>query len=84
MKLNFYKKFFEWFNAFGALKFVHFCRDKYYKDIPVEEAAKWVLGQHHKIETTYSTDKDLLLYFRNLDKRFKYHSIYNKTFKFNC
>lgn len=65
---GFYKKFFEWFNAFGALKFVHFCRDKYYKDIPVEEAAKWVLGQHHKIETTYSTDKDLLLYFRNLDK----------------
>lgn len=65
---NFHKKFFEWFNAFTVLKFVHFSRDKFHPEIPVEEAAKWLLRHYHQVETRKEADRDLLEYFRHIDK----------------
>ncbi|MEL7341300.1 MAG: glycosyltransferase family 2 protein, partial [Bacteroidota bacterium] len=36
---GFPKRFYQWFDALKVLKFVHFARDHYHPDIPVEEAA---------------------------------------------
>ncbi len=35
---SFQKRFYNWFNAFRALKFVHFARDNYYPDIQLVQA----------------------------------------------
>ena len=37
----FRKRFFRWFDAFRAMKFVHYARDHFYPNVPVEEAACW-------------------------------------------
>ncbi|MBI2968434.1 MAG: glycosyltransferase family 2 protein, partial [Bacteroidetes bacterium] len=42
---NFLKRFFRWFNAFRTLKFVHFARDNFYGNIPIEAAAGELLSE---------------------------------------
>ena len=42
---SFRKRFFRWFNAFMLMKYVHFARDNYYPDVPVEAAASWLLEE---------------------------------------
>ena len=66
---GFYKKFFEWLNAFMVLKFVHFSRDYYFKDIPVEEAATWLLNEYYAYDLVDTSDRKLLQFFRELDKK---------------
>jgi len=64
----FVKRFFRWFNAFRLMKFAHFARDHFYPDIPVVEAAEWLL--HEKgIAEVGSTPLDILLAYRKLDRR---------------
>ncbi len=69
------KRFFRWFDPFRAMKFVHFARDHFYPNWPVERAAAaWlleqkslpVLGQREGLEKLSAGD--LLLIFRELDK----------------
>lgn len=65
-KKAFTKRFFTWFNAFQLMKFAHFSRDHYYKNIPIGEAATWLLKEL-KI-SPQATLKEQLLQFRELDK----------------
>ena len=44
-KQQFLKGFFQWFNGFLALKYIHFARDKFYPNIPVLEAAQWIIHE---------------------------------------
>ena len=44
-KAAFLKSFYQWFNGFSVLKFVHFSRDHYYKNIEVLEASNWILKE---------------------------------------
>lgn len=60
---TFTQRFFNWFNAFIALKYVHYARDKFYPNISVEEATKWLLKSEKNINT-----KDLLLKMRQINK----------------
>ena len=63
---HFVKLFFNWFNAFKVLKYMHFSRDSFNKDIPVFEAGNqmlsWLQLDHEK------NNVDLLMKFRELDK----------------
>ncbi|MCE7994448.1 MAG: glycosyltransferase [Roseivirga sp.] len=41
---QFHKQFFIWFDGFLCMKFVHFLRDKFYSNIPIEAAASQLIG----------------------------------------
>lgn len=63
---HFKQLFFNWFNAFKVLKFVHFARDNYYPDVSIFETANELLiilqgRPKRKI-------KELLEEFRSVDK----------------
>lgn len=64
----FIKRFYQWFNAFRLMKYLHFARDNYYPNIPVEEAAQY-LGACLEIKTETNTAESLLMVFRLYDKR---------------
>ncbi len=66
-ELTFRQRFFQWFNAFMVLKYVHHARDGYYASVPVREAAMWLLREQ-KIEVEEdATARDLLSIFREMD-----------------
>lgn len=69
-KAAFIKRFFVWFDAFRAMKYVHFVRDNFYEDMLVEDAArKWIVVQGMKSEEVAEemSETDFLLFFRELD-----------------
>lgn len=64
---TFRKRFFVWFDAFKAMKYVHFVRDHFYPDQVVAIAVREWLTQQQTNATTWS-ELDLLSHFRKLDK----------------
>ena len=62
---HFKQLFFNWFNAFKVLKFVHFARDNYYADVDVFQAANELLKQ---LKKPTLVKKQLLPFYRNIDK----------------
>lgn len=68
---NFTQRFYLWFDAFRILKFVHFARDNFYPNIPLEGALQWLasvqlielpIAQEDQLNALRSYDR------RNLDK----------------
>ncbi len=57
----FRNRFFRWFNAFQLMKFMHYSRDNYYKNISVQEASKWLFKT-----LDLETHKDNLSYLKTL------------------
>jgi glycosyltransferase involved in cell wall biosynthesis len=57
---TFKKRFFRWFDPFMVMKYVHFARDKYYPNIEVLEAGKWILENYFKKKVQEENEKDLL------------------------
>lgn len=69
---NFSKRFYRWFDAFMLMKYVHFMRDEYYPNVPVEAAAAWFLkeGTSFKIKNVEELSaKALLLKLRMWDRK---------------
>ncbi len=67
-KQMFIKRFFRWFDGFIVLKFTHFSRNNFYKNIPVSDAAKQLfLMMNLKVQTNIS-DRELLEIYRNIDR----------------
>lgn len=62
---HFVKLFFNWFNAFKVLKFMHFARDNYYPDVTVFSAGNGLLELIK--EDVEESDVGLLKKFRMLD-----------------
>ena len=64
----FVNRFYRWFNAFLLMKFVHFARDNFHDNIPVTDAARWLLksGLRKRI-SGHADAKELLLKFRKMD-----------------
>lgn len=63
---TFIKRFFSWFDGFKALKFVHYCRDYYYKEEQLCSASQQLLkklGLHNSAEVS-----ELLQAYRSFDK----------------
>jgi hypothetical protein len=65
-RTHFVKLFYNWFNAFKVLKYMHFARDNYYNDVPVFDSANELLDMLGKPKQ--KNLKSLLLTFRQLDK----------------
>ena len=65
-KRTFLKRFFQWFNGFEAMKFVHHARDKFYgeREIPQEARKLAQLAWPEDGVPSASRPKDLLLFFR--------------------
>ena len=69
---SFEQRFFRWFNAFMIMKYLHFCRDNFYENLLVVEAARWLLkNYHHQPVTNRHKSINLLERFRELDKKAK-------------
>ncbi len=71
--------FFEWFDAFKCLKYVHYARDHFYANKPIENAAKKLL-QALNIQPSQTT-LELLGQFRSLDKTGNSFSMSDTMFK---
>ncbi len=64
--IHFKQLFFNWFNAFKVLKFVHFAREHYYSDEDVFHAANELLKL---LDRTKVQKEELLSLFRNIDRK---------------
>ncbi len=67
LPITFGGRFFRWFNAFFLMKYVHFARDNYYPNVPVEEAARALLQKYYFRDMSGANAKELLLEFRKKD-----------------
>lgn len=67
-RTTFDKRFWRWFDAFRLMKYVHFAREKFYPDLPVTEAAKWMLSELNQPES--ASAKEMLVKFREMDLQF--------------
>lgn len=65
---QFIKSFYNWFNAFMTLKYVHFARDDYYKETEVLIAANWVLSELTNYSVPTGNKKQALMYLRDMDR----------------
>lgn len=63
---HFVKLFYNWFNAFKVLKYMHFARDSYYPDTTVFESANGLLGLLKKSQEL--SVEGLLTVYRAIDK----------------
>lgn len=62
----FKSNFYQWFDAFKVLKYVHFARDNYYPNIPIYDAATALLKT--KGTEPKHTTKELLMQYRKIDR----------------
>ena len=62
---QFQKRFFDWFDGFMVLKFVHFARDNYYSNNLILEEVK-ALFLKKEINYKLSSEKEQLIYLRQL------------------
>ena len=67
--LAFKKRFYNWFNGFKMMKYLHFSRDRYYKNISVGSAASWLLKNYRLTQEETTNPKELLELFRKIDKK---------------
>ena len=66
---SFQQRFFRWFNAFMLMKYLHFCRDNFYDNEPVDTAARWLLKNYHQQPVTNRHQAaNLLKRFRKLEE----------------
>ncbi len=66
---TFRQRFYQWFNAFLVLKYVHHARDAHYASIPVCEAAEWLLNEQNIEIKECAEARDLLDIFRRMDAK---------------
>ncbi|TRX60703.1 glycosyltransferase family 2 protein [Fulvivirga sp. M361] len=64
---GFHKHFFQWFDGFQVLKYVHFTRDYYYQNMDIKAAAQ-VLLRELQMNSHDQDEKQLLITFRELDR----------------
>ncbi|MDP4680515.1 MAG: glycosyltransferase family 2 protein [Cyclobacteriaceae bacterium] len=63
---SFRKRFFQWFDGFRVLKYVHFARDSFYPNISILEGVDWLFSVHSL--TTTPELKNKLIKLRRFDK----------------
>ncbi len=64
---SFKKRFFAWMDGFRVLKFVHFARDHFYKNVELMEAVRW-LDRQLNIQIDFNTKKITLEKLRKFDR----------------
>lgn len=68
---SFRKRFYNWFNAFRALKFIHFCRDNYYPNVRLDNAVLSLLSELKLPIEQETSNQNLLIQMRLIDKSAK-------------
>jgi hypothetical protein len=62
--------FYKWFSGLKIIKYLNFAANHFYPDVPLEEAAKWVLSNQYGIRITeYNSNNELLELFRHIDRK---------------
>jgi hypothetical protein len=79
-KQQFQKRFFDWFDGFMLLKFVHFARDNYYPNNFILEEVNILTGKIQNI--TLASEKQQLIYLRGIQskKLISSYGVLNKFF----
>ena len=67
---TFKKRFFTWWDAFRALKYVHYARDHFYSNLPLAEAIRW-LDIHYWQLNLSATLEEQLRAIRNWDRAYE-------------
>lgn len=62
-------RFYRWFDAFQIMKFAHLARDRYYPDLPVAEAAAWLLEAKGYSPEGRKAERKLLKKYRELARK---------------
>ena len=75
--LSFRKRFFEWFNMFKIVKYLNNVHTEFFEKKPVDIAASELLKLSGVILES-SEPLDLLQYFRKLEKKEQYQSVFTK------
>jgi len=65
---QFIKAFYQWFNGFSVLKYVHFARDNFYENIEILEATNWLLEQLSLTQSKISDKRKALEILRDFDR----------------
>ena len=65
---TFQKRFFNWFNAFRALKFVHFARDHFYANQPLKGEVEKLFDTSKLAAGAVSSNAEFLRLIREHDK----------------
>ncbi|GAA0894061.1 hypothetical protein GCM10009122_37410 [Fulvivirga kasyanovii] len=65
-KDTFLKQFYQWFDGFKVLKFVHYARDHFYDNCPVAQVASELLSLAY--DHSLHNSKELLLAYRKMDR----------------
>lgn len=63
---TFLKQFYQWFDGFKVLKFVHYARDHFYRNCPVAQVASELLSLAH--DYSLQDSKELLFAYRQMDR----------------
>ena len=64
----FQKRFYQYFNAFRLMKYLHYMRDHHYDNLSVEAAAAYLYQLLNQTDPPEWTAKDYLLWLRYMDK----------------
>ncbi len=67
-KSQFLKSFYNWFNGFLALKYVHFARERYHEDVEILDAANWILKELSPNHHPTNSKRVALQRLRDLDR----------------
>lgn len=65
---KFLKSFYNWFNGFIILKYVHFARDNHYLETDILDAVNWILIKFTDYKLRIKNKKEALMYMRDLDR----------------
>lgn len=71
---SFVKAFFQWFDAFKLMKYLHHTRDHFYPDLRVGEAVL-AAAALFRIPQRVKSEKELLLFFRKIDVTTDYRGL---------
>lgn len=69
----FMNRFFQWFDGFRALKFVHFMRDSFYENIDIIDALGWLNLQQIKQKAFDGTKEMKLTMIRKFDQEANFY-----------
>ena len=56
---TFQKRFYQWFDGFKTLKFVHFTRDEFYPNVPISEGVNWLFKKLGKDSKSWDLKRKL-------------------------
>lgn len=66
---NFRRRFFRYFNSFMMIRYMHYMRDHFFPDVPIEHAAREMSQMAYADSAPGGGVEEILLLFRHLDRQ---------------